>query len=961
MNRNDKLIVLFGVLILILASIGVYYWVPEGAEIRYAEIDDFFGVSSSYAIEPGALTISDSCPFNALIATPVAVHYGGDGTQYIAPLYVINTESPSSAVERVATQIGVQPINEIDDSKSTKEYSLYIAEKYWESSDAVLLIENNETGYNLGVVATPIASYLGIPVVVTDEVDQEVRTVLDELGVTRSLVCGDIDGYGECIKFGDVDSIVDASIKIVREKFDDVNYITITNPRDAWPPEVLDKEILISDSGTLKGGNALPSGILKYLTGGKKAFSFVIPDDYKYALVKLEFKNLEDPSHIEMFGDGVVFQGSFLGYVATMASPAETDVNGNIECDTLYYEDVLYDMGGEELTVSAQAMYTVLDSAPYEITITAEKLEDPYYPQMKQFSSIAPYLTAYRKGIVFAKPEFAFVNDDDKIFKGKNLPGSTTIRKNPELIPLLNQHVYENVHMPINELLSKITAIDINESVEYLTKYCRAEPFYIAVVGDPAMVPQYFYRSPHNNPYDDIDTIYGTNCPSDFIYGNIDPELYSMQPYASEHVENDLYSTTEFPEVENIVGRIACWDVQDASALIDRTIFYDEVISGMGSWKDNAVVMSGAGLEFQKLPIFNTVYKLLGKSDPMKFPTGEQHFLTMRTAENLRDAGFDVETAERGQAQREGLSSEALRMIKTDGLLNRLLFPKLLVKLAQGFESVDKLKSLKWWSEALGDGSGINGQELQEQSNLILSNSHGIWFGYEHADIMLDSLGGPFLIYQMLGRFVPIMPFATPLLYQGYYHVRAVSNMEMGPSVMFIECCGGGKLDSLDPTNTLGNAYMHAGANVFISPSTYSAIGGYLEPRPNFPEPGVGIGLRGYLKALRESKRGVYPPVHFSGWVFEHAYENLINNDMTIGEALRNAKNDFLPDQIDVSYLWTPPLSLPIDLPSEIRDNIVSTSGAGTVPVEKYCTIYQLNLQGDPAFNPYEPGNEGSK
>ena len=56
--------------------------------------------------------------------------------------------------------------------------------------------------------------------------------------------------------------------------------------------------------------------------------------------------------------------------------------------------------------------------------------------------------------------------------------------------------------------------------------------------------------------------LYGTNCPSDFIYGNVDPEMYSLLPYTSDYLENDMY--TDFPEVENIVGRIVGFDVQDA-------------------------------------------------------------------------------------------------------------------------------------------------------------------------------------------------------------------------------------------------------------------------------------------------------------------------------------------------------------------------------------------------------------
>ena len=52
----------------------------------------------------------------------------------------------------------------IDDSKSVKKTSLEIARNYWERSDAVLIIENSQFGYELGVVATPIASYLSIPI-----------------------------------------------------------------------------------------------------------------------------------------------------------------------------------------------------------------------------------------------------------------------------------------------------------------------------------------------------------------------------------------------------------------------------------------------------------------------------------------------------------------------------------------------------------------------------------------------------------------------------------------------------------------------------------------------------------------------------------------------------------------------------------------------------------------------------
>jgi hypothetical protein len=90
----------------------------------------------------------------------------------------------------------------------------------------------------------------------------------------------------------------------------------------------------------------------------------------------------------------------------------------------------------------------------------------------------------------------------------------------------------------------------------------------------------------------------------------------------------------------------------------------------------------------------------------------------------------------------------------------------------------------------------------------------------------------------------------------------------------------------------------------------------------------------------------------------------MFEKNIDIGTALRNAKNAFLPAQLNITFRWTPPLSiidnLPYDLQQQINDNIKSTAQEDlTFPVEKYCTIYQINLLGDPAFNPYEPCNEG--
>jgi hypothetical protein len=175
--------------------------------------------------------------------------------------------------------------------------------------------------------------------------------------------------------------------------------------------------------------------------------------------------------------------------------------------------------------------------------------------------------------------------------------------------------------------------------------------------------------------------------------------------------------------------------------------------------------------------------------------------------------------------------------------------------------------------------------------------------------------------------------------------------MELGPSVMMVEGCGSGKIDSIPPKNSIANTYLHAGVNAYISPTTYSAFAGYLEPRH---KSGVGFGILGYLKAKLDERKGIYPSPHFCVNIFEKAFNSLIDDNVDIGTALRDAKNQFLPEQANRTYLWSPPLTE--------SDNVKEASsggGAGRVILEKYCTVYQLNLLGDPAFNPYEPCNEG--
>ena len=94
MMKNDKIIVILGVAVLILASIGVYFWVPETAQTHMVKTNDFIDVTGNLKSMPDSVSVCACDPFYPLIATPLCVNYDEQGQQTIIPLYVMNLTNP---------------------------------------------------------------------------------------------------------------------------------------------------------------------------------------------------------------------------------------------------------------------------------------------------------------------------------------------------------------------------------------------------------------------------------------------------------------------------------------------------------------------------------------------------------------------------------------------------------------------------------------------------------------------------------------------------------------------------------------------------------------------------------------------------------------------------------------------------------------------------------------------------
>ncbi|OYT58695.1 hypothetical protein B6U81_07470 [Thermoplasmatales archaeon ex4484_30] len=831
------------------------------------------------------IVVSDSNPFYALIATPISLYYDEDG-MHVEALLVENITNPSKPVLR---------------------FKQFYPASYIEVRD-------------------------GSPV--TNDTNN-IRGILKKLGVKYTFICGDLKGYEITWKFRNDDEITDFLIELIKKKFDDVKYITITNPMDAFMPEVLN-ETTFHFEGTVDSVAILPSTILSTLKGflSPGHHNFTIPEGYKYALIKIDLVNLNSQD-VEDLGDYLTLFGGpriedlppeqqqyELVQITTMAGIPERDSNGRIVKDKVHYETILYDRDGVTYDLYVMGTWLAQKQGSYKLNITVESLENPYMPSMKKLSSIAPYLTAYRKGIIFAKPDFAFAATDNVTVNGETCPGFYLPRKNPKLAVASNEHVLE-IHNMLNNLLAKIANISV-DNLKELRDYYAENPVYIALVGDATMIPQYIYENP-DTPLDDPMVIYyfGYGTPSDYIYGNIDPKL--------DDIKNDSY--TKWPYQENIVARITGWDVQDASALIARTVFYEEMVKTLDEWKRTATVQTGCGTDFQKIPVLEQIKNILAPllgghaGDPMKFPSGATRFSGDYVASVIEKGGYNVLRAQYTFSQRVGYSDEALNKIKKAGILNMLFFPKFEIKLVSG-ENV------------------VKGGEYQENSNIIYANGHGSMHLYEFGDVFMWGLGlgyffGP-IIMEFLTR---ISLFASPLGALGTYSPREVENMELGPSVVIIESCVVGKIDGMYPPNNIGQAYLHAGANALVAASTFTNVAGYLKPRPFANS----FGIVPYLKAWYDLiTKDEYPEVNFGVIIHTDFLNHLIENNSDIGRAFRDARNTYLPKDANSTFLWVPPL----------EENQLFSKGT-RVMNKKYNTFLEYNLFGDPAFNPYQPINEG--
>ena len=95
-RKNDRLVIVIGIVILLVSSIGIYLWAPPvDSHSDPVDIEDILNISGVFSDLPNSIVVSDDSPFYSLITTPLAVHYE-DEEQNVIPLFIRNLENPSA-------------------------------------------------------------------------------------------------------------------------------------------------------------------------------------------------------------------------------------------------------------------------------------------------------------------------------------------------------------------------------------------------------------------------------------------------------------------------------------------------------------------------------------------------------------------------------------------------------------------------------------------------------------------------------------------------------------------------------------------------------------------------------------------------------------------------------------------------------------------------------------------------
>jgi len=558
------------IVVLLLLNLTLIVFLKGGdAQFDEISISDVLGYTSTRNPTQDVVIVSDDEPLFGLIATPLACWYDiGTGESGLKPLLVAVGGELEAPQQRFLTNYGQGDVLTIGDVSHGGDnvdgtifgVSVEVAQRTYLDAAGALVLETDQDDYDLGVLASPVASYLNIPVIVKDEYTSagDVKDTLEGLNAKYIITLGD-DGDDLASSIGyravvldDIEKVQKDLLEVIEERFGMVNYLTLTNPGDVIPPYVLDTstETISNQVNNIKLDTA--NGDIDVIGESLETFDIEVGEGINRVQIYINFTNvqatalnpLKEALDIEPIIFGTLYdpQGRIVCYAPSFSYETGKD----------YMETQVFDLPGTyrlEVSVyygtsgfktyAGTSLGVSRIEASYDVSVVTSHLERPHLPLYEKLSMMAPYLTAAHGGIVMGEAEFEVTDEA----YGEAASGyGTGPWYEKDLLDLPNQKV-DYILKRMNDTMGLLESRGLYESY-------MSGPAWLALLGGPNMIPQYYEAKEESWVEENI---YGVGWPTDNVY-SID---LSMS-----------------------LGRVLGRDVGDVSTLIARTLFYEEYVAG---------------------------------------------------------------------------------------------------------------------------------------------------------------------------------------------------------------------------------------------------------------------------------------------------------------------------------------------------------------------------------------------
>ncbi len=545
-------------------------------------IDSSQGVTRNHSIQRSsvsAVVVSDSDPYFGVLSTSVSCWYEAESnTSMLLPLLVhhggILTAAQTRFLEtflnpsdgdllvlgdpletpyQTTEILGTAPLVAV--SLATWAFAT--------APDVLILPYGDVDSYQLSLLAAPLASYLNMPILLFDDNEEALQNVCIQLHTTHVYLVGDMEFSlpNATVTFlPEKVAIMETLLTVISDLFGSMNYLTMTNPADVVPPQVLNSTTISYTPRIINRKIIILGKEFDIVGNDSSKLFFPVSSDFTHIVVSAEII----PNHVSFLRrfspvDPVVFltltdpagkitaYGNSMGYTVgkTMVQTLSCNDSGLYCVEARVYQ-------GPKGGYFVQRGFSWID-VNVTLTVTRSRLDSPHLPLIPGLSSLAPYLTAAHGGLLIANTSWELT---DASYGSAAQGSGSGPWYNASLHPFTNAKVNETV----DELRSTLDRLDAHG---LLSGYLRG-PAWLAVLADTTMIPMYYYGPSQEDIPD-------RGLPSD-------------NPYTL----NQSLS----------VGRIIGWDVQDVSVLLARTFFYDTICGEpeeAGDWHSSFHFMFGEG------------------------------------------------------------------------------------------------------------------------------------------------------------------------------------------------------------------------------------------------------------------------------------------------------------------------------------------------------------------------------